>query len=247
MSIIPTIRIAVIGGTGFGQALVSGTGETISTPYGPASLTRADLGDGRELLFLARHGAGHVLPPHRINHRANAHALREAGADAVFATAAVGSLRAEIAPGDCVVLDDFLDFTKGDVPTFFDQPGQVRHMDFSHPYDPGLRATLLAAAPTDLPVHPRGTYLCVSGPRYETPAEVRLFGSWGADVVGMTGAPEAILCREAGLRYAGVALATNYGTGLVAGAALSHAEVEEQMALRRSALADWLLRAARAV
>ena len=214
---------------------------------GHASLTRADLGGGRELLFLARHGAGHVLPPHRINHQANVHALREAGADAVFATAAVGSLRAEIAPGDCVVLDDFLDFTKGDVPTFFDQPGQVRHVDFSHPYDPTLRETLLATAPTKFPVHPRGTYLCVSGPRYETPAEVRLFGSWGADVVGMTAAPEAILCREAGLPYAGVALATNYGTGLIAGATLSHAEVEEQMALRRLALADWLLRAARAV
>ena len=148
-------------------------------------------------------GAGHVLPPHRINHRANVHALREAGADAVFATAAVGSLRTEIAPGDCVVLDDFLDFTKGDVTTFFDQPGQVRHVDFSHPYDPGLRETLLATAPPNFPIHSRGTYLCVSGPRYETPAEVRLFGSWGADVVGMTGAPEAILCREAGLRVRG--------------------------------------------
>ena len=146
-----------------------------------------------------------------------------------------------------MVLDDFLDFTKGDVTTFFDQPGQVRHTDFSHPYDPDLRETLLATAPPELTVHPRGTYLCVSGPRYETPAEVRLFASWGADVVGMTGAPEAILCREAGLRYAGVALATNYGTGLLTGAALSHAEVEEQMALRRSALADWLLRAARPV
>ncbi len=84
-------------------------------------LTRADLGEGRELLFLARHGAGHTLPPHRINHRANIAALRELGADAVFATAAVGSLRAEIAPGDFVVLDDFLDFTKGEVVTFFDR------------------------------------------------------------------------------------------------------------------------------
>lgn len=240
-------RVAVIGGTGFGQALVSGAGETVETPYGPASLTRADLGGGRELLFLARHGAGHVLPPHRINHRANVHALRETGADAVFATAAVGSLRADIGPGDCVILDDFLDFTKGDVPTFFDGPGQVRHVDFSHPYDIGLRQTLLATAPADLTIHPAGTYLCVSGPRYETPAEVRLFASWGADVVGMTGAPEAVLCREAGLRYAGVALATNYGTGLVADAPLSHAEVEEQVASRRSALADWLLRAARAM
>lgn len=241
------MRVAIIGGTGFGQALVSGMPETVETPYGAASLTRANLGSGRELLFLARHGAGHTLPPHRINHRANIAALRALGVEAVFATAAVGSLQAEIVPGDCVVLDDFLDCTKGEVVTFFDPPGPVRHVDFSQPYDPALRALLLETANSDLPVHPRGTYLCVSGPRYETPAEVRLFASWGADVVGMTGAPEAILCREAGLRYAGIALATNYGTGLLTDAPLSHADVEAQMTTRREALSAWLLRAARAV
>lgn len=242
-------RIAIIGGTGFGAALVAGKPETHETIYGTASLTRAELGEGRELLFLARHGAGHRLPPHRINHRANIAALRDLGADAVFATAAAGSLRREIAPGDFVVLNDFLDFTKGEVVTFFSEPGEVHHTDFVHPYDPSLRETLLAAAGPELAlrIHSRGTYLCVSGPRYETPAEVRLFAGWGADVVGMTGAPEAILCREAGLRYAGVALATNYGTGLLTDASLSHAEVEEQMAARRDALAAWLLRAARLV
>lgn len=242
-------RIAIIGGTGFGEALVAGTPETVETPYGTASLTRADLGDGRELLFLARHGVGHRLPPHRINHKANIAALRGLGAEAVFATAAAGSLRPEIAPGDVVVLDDFLDLTRGEVVTFFDEPGDVRHTDFIHPYDPALRAALLTTVGSELARHflPRGTYLCVSGPRYETPAEVRLFASWGADVVGMTGAPEAILCREAGLPYAGVALATNYGTGLLTDTPLSHTEVEAQMASRRDALAAWLLRAARAV
>ena len=242
-------RIAIIGGTGFGAALVAGTPETVETPYGAALLTRADLGEGRELLFLARHGVGHRLPPHRINHRANIAALRGLGAEAVFATAAAGSLRPEIAPGDVVVLDDFLDLTRGEVMTFFDEPGDVRHTDFVHPYDPALRAALLVAVQADLAphIHPRGTYLCVSGPRYETPAEVRLFASWGADVVGMTGAPEAILCREAGLPYAGVALATNYGTGLLTDTPLCHTEVEAQMASRRDALAAWLLRAARAV
>ena len=242
-------RIAIIGGTGFGEALVAGTPETVETAHGVASLTRADLGGGRELLFLARHGAGHRLPPHRINHRANIAALRDLGADAVFATAAAGSLRSEIMPGDLVVLDDFLDLTKGEVVTFFGEPGDVRHTDFVHPYDPALRAALLAAVDPALSpsVHPRGTYLCVSGPRYETPAEVRLFASWGAHVVGMTGAPEAILCREAGLPYVGVALATNYGTGLLTDAPLSHADVEAQMSARRDALAAWLLRAARAV
>ena len=244
-----TTRVAVIGGTGFGAALVAGVPETVQTEYGAAALTRADLGSGLELLFLARHGAGHVLPPHKINHRANIAALRDLGTDAVFATTAVGSLRPEIKPGDFVVLDDFLDFTKGEVVTFYSEPGAVRHTDFSQPYDSDLREILLRTAGDAIAprIHPNGTYLCTSGPRYETPAEVRLFGQWGASVVGMTGAPEAILCREAGLRYAGVALATNYGTGLVTGTPLSHAEVEAEMAAGRDGLAAWLLRAARAV
>ena len=243
-----TKKIAIIGGTGFGAALVAGTPETVETVYGSASLTRAGLGDGWELLFLARHGAGHSLPPHKINHRANIAALRDLGADAVFATTAVGSLRPEIAPGDFVVLNDFLDFTKGEVVTFYGETGEVRHTDFVYPYDPSLREILLQTAGPELTprIHPQGTYLCTSGPRYETPAEVRLFGQW-ASVVGMTGAPEAILCREAGLRYAGVALATNYGTGLLSAAPLSHAEVEAEMAASRAALVSWLLRAARAV
>lgn len=244
----PAVTVAVIGGTGFGTGFGTGQPETVETEYGPASLTRAALRDDLTLLFLARHGAGHSLPPHRINHRANIAALRDLGVDAVFATTAVGSLRPEIKPGDFVVLDDFLDFTKGGPTTFYSEPGQVRHTDFGHPYDPSLRAILLQTVEPDFAprVHPSGTYLCVSGPRYETPAEVRLFGQWGASVVGMTGAPEAILCREAGLRYAGVALATNYGTGLVPDAPLSHAEVETEMASGRDALAAWLLRAARA-
>lgn len=244
------LTVAVIGGTGFGSALAPGTPETVETEYGQASLTRAALDGGDlALLFLARHGAGHSLPPHRINHRANIAALRDLGVDAVFATTAVGSLRPEIAPGDFVILDDFLDFTKGDLVTFYSEPGQVRHTDFVHPYDPVLRQILIQTMPPELAprVHPGGTYLCLSGPRYETPAEVRLFGQWGASVVGMTGAPEAILCREAGLRYAGVALATNYGTGLVPNAPLSHAEVEQEMAAGREALTAWLLRAAQAV
>ncbi len=243
------LTVAIIGGTGFGSALVTGEPETVETEYGPASLTRAALSNDLTLLFLARHGAGHSLPPHKINHHANIAALRDLGVDAVFATTAVGSLHPEIAPGDFVILDDFLDFTKGGPVTFYSEPGQVRHTDFVHPYNPALRETLLQTMAADIAprVHKAGTYVCVSGPRYETPAEVRLFGQWGGAVVGMTGAPEAILCREVGLRYAGVALATNYGTGLVPDAPLSHAEVEREMAASRDALAAWLLRAARAI
>ena len=249
MSTNDALRIAVIGGTGFGDSLIVGTPETVDTEYGPALVTRGDLGGGRELVFLARHGPGHLLPPHLINHRANIAALRGLGVTAVLATAAVGSLRRAMAPGDVVLLDDFLDFTKGGPLTFFDAAGNVRHTDFVRPYDPALREALEREAGDGIRprLHPRGTYLCLSGPRYETPAEIRLFASWGADVVGMTGAPEAILCREAGLPYAGVALVTNYGSGLLDATPLAHTEVEAQMAAFRVSLGEWLLRAARAV
>lgn len=173
--------VAIIGGTGFGNALIAGTSEAVETEYGQASLTRAALGDDLTLLFLARHGIGHSLPPHKINHKANITALRDLGVDAVFATTAVGSLSAEISPGDFVILDDFLDFTKGEVMTFFDEPGQVTHTDFVAPYDPLLRDALLQTVDPQIAscIHSHGTYLCTSGPRYETPAEVRVFGQWG--------------------------------------------------------------------
>jgi 5'-methylthioadenosine phosphorylase len=107
-------RKAIIGGTGFGASLIAGKAETIPTIYGDALVTRADLGDGLELIFLARHGTGHTLPPHKINHRANIAALKSLEVEAVFATTAVGSLQKEIAPGDFVLLADFLDLTKGE-------------------------------------------------------------------------------------------------------------------------------------
>lgn len=238
------MSVAIIGGTGFGEAFSLDEPQTVETAYGPARLAR-----GPDFIFLARHGAGHSVPPHRIAHRANIAALQSWGVTRVFATAAVGSLRLPLAPGDFVVLDDFLDLTKGDVVTFFDAPGSVRHTDMSRPYDPALRAVLLQTAGDDLgaTVHPRSTYVCLSGPRYETPAEIRLLTSWGGDVVGMTSTPEAILCREAGIAYAAVAIVTNYGCGLTGDdAPLSHADVEAQMAQSRAALRGWLERAARA-
>ncbi len=239
-------RIGLIGGTGFGAALVNATSETVETEYGTASLTRGPLDSDRELIFVARHGAGHQIPPHRINHRANIAALRQIGVEGEFATAAVGSLQPPLRPGDFVVLDDFLDLTKGEAVTFFDSAGQVRHTDMGAPYSPELRRALLATAgDLTVTVHSGGTYVCLSGPRYETPAEIRLYASWGGAVVGMTGAPEAILCREAGLPYAGVAIVTNYGCGLLDAAPLAHGDVERQMSQSRDLLAAWLLRAAR--
>lgn len=235
-------RVGIIGGSGFGEAFTQGTAETISTEWGQASLTRTGMGNDQEIVFVARHGAGHRLPPHLINHRANIAALHSAGVMGVLATAAVGSLQIDKKPGDYVVLDDFIDLTKGDVVTW-SGVGRVQHTDMGQPYDAHLRDALLTAAgqvPLGAAVHAHGTYVCLSGPRYETRAEVRLLASWGGDVVGMTSAPEAILCRELGLPYAGIAIVTNYGCGLMDDAVLSHAEVEAQMTQSRRGLLQWL-------
>lgn len=239
-------RIGIIGGSGFGDAFASGTAETVSTAWGDVVLTRSPLGDAAEIVFVARHGAGHRLPPHLINHRATIAALHQAGVLGVLATAAVGSLHPEKKPSDFVVLDDFIDLTKGDVVTWSAE-GRVQHTDMAQPFDTTLREALLASAGDTPPggtVHAQGTYVCLSGPRYETRAEVRLLASWGGDVVGMTAAPEAILCRELALPYANIAIVTNYGCGLLGDAALSHADVEAQMAGSRRGLLHWLTRTA---
>ena len=224
-------RMAIIGGTGVGSFELDGEPEAhvVSTPWGDASATIGRL-SGREIVFLARHGSGHKLPPHRINYRANIAALVRLGVRGVLATTAVGALRLDLAPGALVLLDDLIDFTRDRAgKTFFEGEGRVVHTDFTQPYSAQLRTALLASAEAlALPLHPKGTYLCNDGPRYETPAEVRLFAAWGADVVGMTGVPEATLAREAGLHYAGVSLVTNPGAGLSPNP-LTHEEVEAEM------------------
>lgn len=202
--------------------------ETVTTRWGTASVTLGTVA-GKTVVFLARHGVGHKLVPHKINYRANIAALKELGVTAVLATTAVGSLRPDWGPGTLVVLDDLIDFCLTRTgKTFFDD--EPVHTDMTRPYAEPMRQALLAAAQaTGIAVQPRGTYLCADGPRYETAAEVRLFASWGADVVGMTGVPEATLAREAGLAYAGVSLVTNLGAG-IGGGEISHHEVEAVMA-----------------
>jgi 5'-methylthioadenosine phosphorylase len=211
----------------------------IATPWGAARVTVGRL-RGKPVAFLARHGAGHRLPPHRIPFRANLGALAQLGVRAILATTAVGGLRPDLRPGDFVLLSDFIDFTRGGGWTFFDSPGRVVHTDFTAPYsEPVRRALAEAAARLAIPLRPTGTYLCASGPRYETPAEVQLFSQWGGDVVGMTGAPEAILAREAGIHYGGVSLVTNPGAGL-SPTPLTHAEVEAAMEAAKPRLRDLL-------
>jgi 5'-methylthioadenosine phosphorylase len=234
------LRIGVIGGSGVRALPFDKEPEPVSTEtrWGVAHGTIGILG-GREVVFLARHGAGHSVPPHKINYRANIAGLKQLGCQAVLATTAVGSLRADLLPGTLCVLDQLIDYTlTRPHKTFFDgeNGSPVVHTDVTYPFAPLTRqAVLQAAEACRISVRDGGTYLCFDGPRYETAAEVRLFASWGADVVGMTAIPEATLAREAGLHYAGISLVTNLGAG-ISQTPLNHTEVEEAMAQARPRL-----------
>jgi 5'-methylthioadenosine phosphorylase len=221
------LRVAVIGGSGIydPDILTCRRGERVDTPFGEVEFERGRHG-GIDVIFLQRHGAGHALPPHKINYRANIWALWQAGVEAVVSTSAVGSLNPAMPPGSMVLADQFIDMTRSRASTFFDG-GEfgLAHTDFTEPYCPWLRSLLLTAAGQNgLSCHDGGTYLCVDGPRYETPAEIRAFRTLGADLVGMTNAPEVVLARELGLCYATVCLVTNWATGLGQGR-LGHGDV----------------------
>ncbi len=227
---MPHAQYAIIGGTGVYDAelLTDPTEHVIHTEYGDA-LCVVGSHKGRTVAFMPRHGQKHSVPPHEINYRANILALRQLGVREIFATAAVGSLRRSLAPGSLVILDQFLDFTKARPLTFFDGGQPVTHVDMTEPYCPRLRSALRAAGERlELAAVPDGVYVCTEGPRFETPAEIRMFAQLGGDVVGMTSVPEVVLAREAGICYASVAMVTNYGAGL-SGSPLTHQEVLDEM------------------
>ncbi len=238
------MKVAIIGGTGvYDQSLLEQPRElVVDTRFGKALLQQGFY-RGREVYFLARHGVKHGVPPHRVNYRANITALKELGVEAVISTAAVGSLRQDIVPGSRVVIDQFIDFTKSRISTFFDgEGGKVVHVDFTEPYCPEIRAAMLRAGEqVGEKLIDGGCYVCAEGPRFETPAEIKMMAQWGGDVVGMTNVPEVVLAREAGLCYATICLATNYAAG-ISEAVLSHEEVLEEMAKGKPSL-DRLLAA----
>jgi 5'-methylthioadenosine phosphorylase len=205
--------LAVIGGSGLYDipGLTDVKEARVETPFGPPSdaIVEGRLGDTR-LLFLPRHGRGHRIAPHRIDSRANVCALKKLGATHLVAISAVGSMRDDIAPGDFVVVDQFIDLTKGRASTFFDD-GLVGHVGFADPVCADLAGALASAAErTGARVHRGGTYVCIEGPQFSTRAESRLYRSWGVSVIGMTAMPEAKLAREAELPYALLALSTDY-------------------------------------
>lgn len=234
--------IAVIAGTGLTESSTGLEYLPVSTPYGDAFLAERQFGRHRVVL-MARHGPGLNIPPHLVNYRANIWALRQSGVRVVISTAAVGSLGIDLTPGTLAVVTDFIDFTKQRPFTFFEQPqNAVVHTDFSTPYCPSVtRALREAAKDTGAEDLPQVTYACMEGPRYETPAEVRALASLGADVVGMTGFPEVVLAREAGLCYGSLAIIANYAAG-ISPTPLSHEEVVARVSEQGAIVQDLLAR-----
>ena len=210
----PKHHIGVIGGSGL-YAMASLTDvreESVRTPFGDPSdaIVIGELGSTR-FYFLPRHGRGHRIPPNRVNYRANVYALKLLGARQIVSVSAVGSLREDYHPGELVLVDQYIDRTRSRVGSFFDEAGVVAHVGLGDPTDAALTNCLAASlAKTSAKVHPQGTYLCMEGPQFSTRAESRLYRAWGADVIGMTGMPEAKLAREAELPYASMALVTDY-------------------------------------
>ncbi|MEE2691447.1 MAG: S-methyl-5'-thioadenosine phosphorylase [Pseudomonadota bacterium] len=205
--------LGVIGGSGVYalDALENVERLDPATPWGAASdaPVRGRM-NGVEMIFLARHGQGHRLPPSAINYRANIDALKRAGATDIVSISACGSLKEELAPGCFVLVDQYIDRTVGRASSFFG-PGFVAHVSMAEPVCPGLRKALAeACAEIRAPYAKRGTYVCIDGPQFSSRAESNLYRSWGADVIGMTNMPEAKLAREAELPYASVAMVTDY-------------------------------------
>jgi 5'-methylthioadenosine phosphorylase len=206
--------VGVIGGSGLYamEGLEAVREHAVETTFGrPSDAVVEGMLDGVRFLFLPRHGRGHRIPPHRIDYRSNVLALKMLGAEQIVSVSAVGSMREDVHPGDVVLVDQFIDRTRGRPSTYFEDLGVVAHVGFADPVDAALRAALLdCARATGVRVHDGGTYVCIEGPQFSTRAESHLYRSWGATVIGMTNMPEARLAREAELPYATLALVTDY-------------------------------------
>lgn len=203
--------IGIIGGTGIYEIVEMGEEvetKIIETPYGKSPEISIFKLHDKEVAFMPRHAKGHVNPPHMINYRANIHAMKQLGVERIIATNAVGSLDIEVKPGDFLVPNDFLDFTKVRDFTFYDS--KTVHIDITEPYCHDLRNILISSGE----VVENGVYVCTEGPRFETAAEIRMFKQLGGSVVGMTGIPEVILARELEICYASICMVSNYAASI---------------------------------
>ena len=223
--------LAIIGGTGvYNLSLFDHVEEKlVETPFGECKVILGQVKE-KKVVFMTRHGVGHKIPPHQINYRANIYALKSLGVTDIVATTAVGSVDKELAPGTLVFCDQFIDFTKNRVNTFFNgAPLPVVHVDVTEPYCSSMRSLLSEVGKdNELSFTTKGTYICTEGPRFETAAEITFYNKFGGSVVGMTGVPEATLAREAEMCYVTVSMVTNLGAGL-SDTSLTHGEVLEVM------------------
>lgn len=210
--------LAILGGTGLNQLknLTITHRQVIRTPYGEPSgpLTFGHI-NNHPVVFLARHGYGHTIPPHEINYRANIWALADQKVKQIISVCTVGGIRDDMPPGTLVIPDQLIDYTWGRSHTFFDGGEKpVAHIDFTLPYCPKLRARILkAATQTHQAIIDGAVYATTQGPRLETVAEINRLGRDGADIVGMTAMPEAALAREANVSYAAIAVVANWAAG----------------------------------
>lgn len=226
--------LAIIGGTGLTRLnnLEITRREVVHTPYGEPSgpLTYGALG-GHEVVFLARHGHSHTIPPHCINYRANIWALHSVGVRQIIAVAAVGGIAAVTAPGAIVIPDQIIDYTSARCSTFFEGDlDEVTHVDFTYPYDEELRQAILEGCTgIGIDAIDGGIYAATQGPRLETAAEIDRLERDGCTIVGMTGMPEAVLARELGLAYACCAVVANWAAGRGDGAPISMEDIEANL------------------
>lgn len=224
------IALAVIGGTGVYKLAALDDVQThdVETIYGaPSGPVRVGLLNGQRVAFLARHGEGHSIPPHKINYRANLAALKQLGATRVLALNTVGGITENFGPRVLACPDQLIDYTWGRISTLSEEAGsEVLHVDFGHPYTPSFRAKVLAAAKAKgVAMQDGGCYGATQGPRLETNAEIARMRRDGCDLVGMTGMPEAGLARELGLEYACLAIVANWAAGCGEAEEITMAEV----------------------
>lgn len=212
------MRIGLIGGSGLYEieGLEIKKDISVSTPYGePSSVYKIATLNGKELVFLQRHGIPHSIPPHKINYRANIWGFKSLGVERIISINAVGAINRSLNPGDIVIVDQIIDMTGGlRESTYFDK-GDVYHIDFTYPYCSEMRDFFIRASENlSLSVKEKGTYICVNGPRLETAKEIEFFSMIGADVVGMTAMPEASLARELEICMSACSIVTNYAAGI---------------------------------
>lgn len=218
-----SVRIGLIGGSGFERLLQQGEVKRMGTPYGPSPDITVAKVHGVDVAFLPRHGARHDSPPHKVNYRANLWSLKQLGVERIIATNAVGAMRDSYRPRDLAIPVDLVDFTRLRPQTFYDSE-KVVHVDATDIYCPEIRKALIeVSGQSSRKVWNESVLACTDGPRYETPAEIRMMRNAGCDIVGMTSAPEAFLARELEICYGAVCFVTNMAAGLQK--ALSASEV----------------------